>query len=64
MKRIVIVGAGFGGLSAAAELSSLGFEVTVLEAHIYPGGSAGTFSTRAINLMQEPPWLVDLLQER
>ncbi len=43
MKKIVIVGAGFGGLSAAAELSSLGFEVTVLEAHIYPGGSAGTF---------------------
>lgn len=43
MKRIVVVGAGFGGLSAAAELSRLGFEVTVLEAHIYPGGSAGTF---------------------
>jgi C-3',4' desaturase CrtD len=43
MKKIVVVGAGFGGLSAAAELSRLGFEVTVLEAHIYPGGSAGTF---------------------
>ena len=43
MKRILIVGAGFGGLSAAVELSRLGFEVTVLEAHIYPGGSAGTF---------------------
>lgn len=43
MKKIVIIGAGFGGLSAAAELSRLGFEVTVLEAHIYPGGSAGTF---------------------
>jgi C-3',4' desaturase CrtD len=43
MKRIVVVGAGFGGLSTAAELSRLGFEVTVLEAHIYPGGSAGTF---------------------
>jgi phytoene dehydrogenase-like protein len=43
MKRILIVGAGFGGLAAAAELSTLGFEVTVLEAHIYPGGSAGTF---------------------
>jgi C-3',4' desaturase CrtD len=43
MKKIVVIGAGFGGLSAAAELSQLGFEVTVLEAHIYPGGSAGTF---------------------
>lgn len=43
MKRILIVGAGFGGLATAAELSTLGFEVTVLEAHVYPGGSAGTF---------------------
>lgn len=43
MKKIVVVGAGFGGLSIAAELSRLGFEVTVLEAHVYPGGSAGTF---------------------
>jgi C-3',4' desaturase CrtD len=43
MKRILIIGAGFGGLATAAELSSEGFEVTVLEAHTYPGGSAGTF---------------------
>ena len=43
MKKIVVVGAGFGGLSIAAELSRLGFEVTVFEAHVYPGGSAGTF---------------------
>ena len=43
MKRILIIGAGFGGLATAAELSQEGFEVTVLEAHTYPGGSAGTF---------------------
>jgi len=43
MNKIVIIGSGFGGLSAAAELSRRGFEVDVLEAHIYPGGSAGTF---------------------
>lgn len=46
MKRIVVIGAGFGGLSAAAELSRLGFDVTVLEAHVYAGGSAGTFNHR------------------
>ncbi len=43
MKRALVIGAGFGGLSTAAELSRLGYEVTVLEAHVYPGGSAGTF---------------------
>jgi C-3',4' desaturase CrtD len=43
MKKILIIGAGFGGLAAAAELSRWGHDVTVLEAHIYPGGSAGTF---------------------
>ena len=43
MKRILIVGAGFGGLAAGAELSRSGLDVTVLEAHIYPGGCAGTF---------------------
>jgi len=43
MKKVVVIGAGFGGLAAAAELARQGLEVTVLEAHIYPGGSAGTF---------------------
>jgi C-3',4' desaturase CrtD len=43
MKRILIIGAGFGGLATAAELSKQGFEITVLEAHTYAGGSAGTF---------------------
>ncbi len=43
MKKILVIGAGFGGLAAAAELSRLGHDVTVLEAHVYSGGSAGTF---------------------
>ncbi|MCJ7662241.1 MAG: NAD(P)/FAD-dependent oxidoreductase [Anaerolineales bacterium] len=43
MKHTVIIGAGFGGLAAGAELSRAGLDVTVLEAHIYPGGCAGTF---------------------
>ena len=40
---MVVIGAGVGGLSAAALLLKAGYPVTVLEAHIYPGGSAGTF---------------------
>jgi C-3',4' desaturase CrtD len=41
--RVVVIGAGVGGLSAAAVLAGAGLDVTVLEAHIYPGGCAGTF---------------------
>lgn len=43
MPRVVVVGAGVGGLSAAYHLAKAGLEVVVLEAHTYPGGSAGTF---------------------
>jgi C-3',4' desaturase CrtD len=43
MKRIVVIGAGVGGLTAAALLAKAGMEVTVLEAQVYPGGTAGTF---------------------
>jgi C-3',4' desaturase CrtD len=43
VKHVVVVGAGVGGLSAAAVLARAGLDVTVLEAHIYAGGCAGTF---------------------
>lgn len=39
----VVIGAGVGGLTTAALLSRAGHRVTVLEAHVYPGGCAGTF---------------------
>ncbi len=42
-QRAIIIGAGIGGLTAAAHLAKAGIDVTVLEAHIYPGGCAGTF---------------------
>ncbi len=38
-----MIGAGVGGLTTAALLAQAGLEVTVLEHHTYPGGSAGTF---------------------
>jgi C-3',4' desaturase CrtD len=41
--RVVVVGAGVGGLTTAALLLKAGHPVTVLEAHVYPGGCAGTF---------------------
>ncbi|TFH37821.1 MAG: FAD-dependent oxidoreductase [Anaerolineales bacterium] len=43
MNRVAVVGAGVGGLTTAAVLAKAGVDVTVLEAHIYPGGCAGSF---------------------
>ncbi len=42
MTRTVVVGAGLGGLLAAAELRRRGVDVTVLESQAVPGGVAGT----------------------
>ena len=43
MERVVVIGAGVGGLTAAAVLARRGLDVTVLEAQVYPGGCASTF---------------------
>jgi C-3',4' desaturase CrtD len=41
--KIIIIGAGIGGLTSAAFLAQAGCDVTVLEAQVYAGGCAGTF---------------------
>lgn len=43
MSSIIIIGAGIGGLTTGALLLNAGHHVTVLEAQVYPGGSAGTY---------------------
>jgi C-3',4' desaturase CrtD len=43
VRSVVVIGAGVGGLTTAALLASAGLDVTVLEAHVYAGGCAGTF---------------------
>lgn len=42
--RVLVIGAGIGGLTAAALLLKHGWQVTVLEAGTYPGGCAATFT--------------------
>jgi monoamine oxidase len=41
-KKVIVIGAGLAGLSAAYELSQAGHEVTVLEARTRPGGRVFT----------------------
>jgi phytoene desaturase len=41
MMRVVVVGAGLGGLSAAAHLIGADHDVTVIERAAIPGGRAG-----------------------
>jgi monoamine oxidase len=41
-RRVVILGAGLAGLSAAYELDRAGYDVTVLEARTRPGGRVHT----------------------
>ena len=41
-KKVIIIGAGLAGLSAAYELSQEGHDVTVLEARTRPGGRVHT----------------------
>ncbi|MEM1369549.1 MAG: FAD-dependent oxidoreductase, partial [Cyanobacteria bacterium P01_H01_bin.15] len=37
-KKIVVIGAGWGGLAATYQLAKAGYEVTLLEGSPYPGG--------------------------
>ena len=46
MKKISIIGAGLGGLTAGALLAKEGYKVTVLEQHNIVGGCATTFKRK------------------
>jgi C-3',4' desaturase CrtD len=43
MEKVVVVGAGIGGLTAGALLAKRGYEVTIFDRAIVPGGCASTF---------------------
>ncbi len=44
--RVIVVGAGIGGLTAAALLAHRGYEVLILDQAIVPGGCASTFKRK------------------
>ena len=44
--RVTVIGAGIGGLTAAALLARRGYKVLVLDQAIVPGGCASTFKRK------------------
>lgn len=55
-KRVVIIGAGFSGLSCACHLAKRGYDVTILEKNDQPGGRARTYSDKGFIWDMGPSW--------
>ena len=67
--KIIVLGAGIGGLSAAAFLAKNGFQVNVIEKNPLPGGKAGqlkmdgyVFDTGP-SLLTLPEWIDELFDD-
>jgi phytoene desaturase len=56
MKHIIIIGAGFAGLSAACVLAKEGFKVTILEKNDQPGGRARVWEKDGFRFDMGPSW--------
>ena len=56
MARVVIIGSGFGGISAAAYLARDGHEVTVFEKNAWVGGRARTLQQDGFTFDMGPSW--------
>lgn len=55
-KKVIVIGAGFAGISAATNLAHEGFEVTVLEKHDIAGGRARVFEAEGFTYDMGPSW--------
>jgi phytoene desaturase len=55
-KRVVIIGAGFAGLSAAAFMAKAGWKVTVVEKNATAGGRAQQLQAQGFTFDMGPSW--------
>jgi phytoene desaturase len=53
--KIVVIGSGFGGLSAAIRLQAQGHQVTIVEKRDQPGGRASVFKQEGFTFERVPP---------
>lgn len=55
-QKVVVIGSGFAGLSAATTLADQGYEVTLLEKNNSPGGRARMFEAEGFKYDMGPSW--------
>ncbi len=55
-KNIIVIGAGFAGLSAATTLADMGYAVTLVEKHQMPGGRARVHEAAGFRFDMGPSW--------
>jgi phytoene desaturase len=55
-KKVIVIGSGFAGLSAAASLAKEGMEVLVLEKNTTLGGRARLFEEDGFSFDMGPSW--------
>ncbi len=55
-RKVIIIGSGFAGLSAASFMAKAGWEVTVIEKHDMPGGRARQMKVDGFTFDMGPSW--------
>lgn len=55
-KKVLVIGSGFAGLSAACHLASVGYQVTLLEKNATTGGRARQFEAQGFVFDMGPSW--------
>ena len=55
-KKVVVIGAGFAGLSAASHLAQKGYAVTLLEKNSMVGGRCRKFEVDGYTFDMGPSW--------
>ncbi|RYF88486.1 MAG: FAD-dependent oxidoreductase, partial [Chitinophagaceae bacterium] len=56
MKKVVVIGSGFAGLSAASYMAKAGWDVAVVEKHSLPGGRARKYAEAGFTFDMGPSW--------
>ncbi len=55
-KKVIVIGSGFGGLSAAGLLARNGHDVTLIEKNDHPGGRASVWKKDGFTFDMGPSW--------